>query len=609
MQIHELNTFSGTPGSTDFLPIDTGFDTAKISAIALLARSIAYPMQDGKPFFGEGGQILRSNGDGTTEWSDVGLPSDEQTAQAVSDWLDAHPEATTTVADHSLSYEKLINGTLGFVMPEMYGAKGDGVTDDTQAIQDAIDSGLPVVFMPKTYLVTASASGNHIALEIVSPTVLIGNGATLKLAPNSYERYRILRITETNDVYINGLNIVGDKADHSGATGEQGYGFAIAGSNNIHLDNCSASYCWGDGLNIAATYAPLAESVMTSEVYVNNFESHHNRRQGISVEGCDGFYLDNAYIHDIAGTAPQCGIDFEPSPYVDEDTQEQSNFEYIDNVFISNYKSDSIAGEGLYFEDLYATQGGKYILNGCNINKIRISSLSTTINYGSDIQINNIVINQESGRNAFELNIKNPNTNIIGSNIVVHRNGTAGFIALDSVMAGKLHFDGVSLLGGGTNAQLIDITAWNDNAGDGIVIDNLYVPNNCKYTSTANENKAQSGAVVRLAKDIIESSKSGWFYVNNIANVYYFGANISAVAYIQLPYIYDGYEITAINESSYNVELQRENANRPKIYFDNISATKNSIRLAPGSMAKVKFSKKLGAWYLVDSIGTVTAPY
>lgn len=57
----------------------------------------------------------------------------------VDEWLNEHPEATTTVLDHSLSFEKLINGTMGFVTPEMFGAIGDGETDDTQAIIEAND--------------------------------------------------------------------------------------------------------------------------------------------------------------------------------------------------------------------------------------------------------------------------------------------------------------------------------------------------------------------------------------------------------------------------------------------------------------------------------------
>lgn len=35
IQIHELDTFSGTPGATDFLPIDNGSETTKVPATNL----------------------------------------------------------------------------------------------------------------------------------------------------------------------------------------------------------------------------------------------------------------------------------------------------------------------------------------------------------------------------------------------------------------------------------------------------------------------------------------------------------------------------------------------------------------------------------------------
>lgn len=55
---------------------------------------------------GENGQLLRTNGDGSTEWTTFGTPSNEQVGTAVNSWLDDHPEATTTVQDDSLTINK-----------------------------------------------------------------------------------------------------------------------------------------------------------------------------------------------------------------------------------------------------------------------------------------------------------------------------------------------------------------------------------------------------------------------------------------------------------------------------------------------------------------------
>ena len=48
MQIHELNTFSGTPSSSDYLIIDNGTDTAKISSPQIVTQSrVKSVLEDG----------------------------------------------------------------------------------------------------------------------------------------------------------------------------------------------------------------------------------------------------------------------------------------------------------------------------------------------------------------------------------------------------------------------------------------------------------------------------------------------------------------------------------------------------------------------------------
>lgn len=98
--------------------------------------------------------------------------------QAVSDWLDAHPEATTTVEDGSITEQKLASDLAAEIAeiptikeaiaqldantPEAYGAKGDGTTDDSSAIQQAVNSGYAVHFADnKTYYLASAVTITH----------------------------------------------------------------------------------------------------------------------------------------------------------------------------------------------------------------------------------------------------------------------------------------------------------------------------------------------------------------------------------------------------------------------------------------------------------------
>lgn len=91
-----------------------------------------------KPTFADDGKIPRAK-NGNIEWVEVGQPTDEQTNNAVTRWLNEHPEATTTVQDKSLTIDKMVVGTLGYVTPKMFGAKCDGITDDTDSFNKMIN--------------------------------------------------------------------------------------------------------------------------------------------------------------------------------------------------------------------------------------------------------------------------------------------------------------------------------------------------------------------------------------------------------------------------------------------------------------------------------------
>ena len=95
---------------------------------------------------------------------------------AVEDYLEAHPEATAPIddtagegdtgkiwsADKSAGEIATLSEAIAYKTPEMFGAVGDGETDDSEAVQDAVDAGYVVRFADnKTYYLASPVSITH----------------------------------------------------------------------------------------------------------------------------------------------------------------------------------------------------------------------------------------------------------------------------------------------------------------------------------------------------------------------------------------------------------------------------------------------------------------
>ena len=191
------------------------------------------------------------------------------------------------------------------------GALGDGVHDDTAAIQAAINSlptsGGTVVIPAGKYMINALKSINlrsHVRLQL-DPS------AQLVAIPNSSERYYIVRAYKVNNVEIVGGQIIGDRANHKGSTGEWGYGINITASKNVNVRNVRVSNAWGDGLLIGASGSG-STVVPSTDVTIDNVVSTNNRRQGLSILPSQRVYIVNSTFSNTNGTKPEAGIDVEP---------------------------------------------------------------------------------------------------------------------------------------------------------------------------------------------------------------------------------------------------------------------------------------------------------
>lgn len=130
-----------TEGNTELLDIRTGADGTVYPSAGDAVRGQVSDLK---------GDLSDETNRATERENEIEKLFTMPTKEAVNTWLDEHPEATTTVQDHSLSIEKMVVGTLGYVTPEMFGAKGDGVTDDTQAFIECVKSNR-VIKIDKSY--------------------------------------------------------------------------------------------------------------------------------------------------------------------------------------------------------------------------------------------------------------------------------------------------------------------------------------------------------------------------------------------------------------------------------------------------------------------------
>lgn len=108
-----------------------------------------------------------------------------------------------------------------------YGAVGDGVTDDTSAIQSALDEGTYIVFDKGTYLFTS--------FTLSSNTIIDGNGAILK---SSGENVTSIFGTGKSNIIIKNLEIYGSATEVVSKTGYQYHGIYLYNSSNIKVENC-----------------------------------------------------------------------------------------------------------------------------------------------------------------------------------------------------------------------------------------------------------------------------------------------------------------------------------------------------------------------------------
>jgi parallel beta-helix repeat protein len=188
------------------------------------------------------------------------------------------------------------------------GARGDGLADDTAAIQRAVNAvggtGGTVWIPPGIYRVdTLAASGGAGIVLRDDMTLRMDPGTVLQAIPNAAANYTILTATRVSRVNILGGTLQGDRDAHRGSQGEWGMGLEIHNASQIVVQEVQARDCWGDGFYVSGTSRGITFCRVVAD---------RNRRQGMSIVGGRDLLVRDSTFSNTGGTLPEYGIDVEP---------------------------------------------------------------------------------------------------------------------------------------------------------------------------------------------------------------------------------------------------------------------------------------------------------
>jgi hypothetical protein len=226
------------------------------------------------------------------------------------------------------------SGFIGWAIPQWWGAVGNGVADDTVAIQKSINASLRVEIPYATYavdptrkqLITGTATEDirmKAGLEVRSGQIVRGNGRpTLQAIANACFGYSIIHVPDNvSHATVEGIRFIGDRDTHNYApvpntypTHEYCCGVMPRGSHYT-IKDCYFEAFPGDGITVYNRY--LRSHVDYDSKCGGKIVGCHiydNRRQGISVVDCGDLLIHKCLVENTGITAypaPGYAIDME----------------------------------------------------------------------------------------------------------------------------------------------------------------------------------------------------------------------------------------------------------------------------------------------------------
>jgi hypothetical protein len=215
------------------------------------------------------------------------------------------------------------------------------VTDDTAAIQNALNAQNLVRFPPATCVTGPLQVKSNTVLELQPTTVLLAR-------PGFDATGRLLSLVAASNVTIrgNGGTLQMRKPEYT--SGEQRHAVFLSEARDVRIYDLTVRDSGGDGFLIQG--ADGGGGNPSENITLSHCISDGNRRQGLSIVNARNVMVLGGEYRNTAGTSPEAGIDIEPDVATDK----------IENISLIGVRTSNNRGSGIQItpKNLQTQPGG-----------------------------------------------------------------------------------------------------------------------------------------------------------------------------------------------------------------------------------------------------------